>query len=87
MDYKERPRVYEALAKELDSGGVTKEKLKRVVRGLRKEHIISEIDARNILALAKEEQEEEKDEEVVEAMGENTSQSEGDKNNSGKEWI
>lgn len=82
LDYKERPRVYEALVKELDNGGVTREELRRVVRELRKGRVISEIDARNILALAKEEKEEEQEAE----SGENEQQENvGDE--SGKEWI
>ena len=51
LDYTQRPAVYEALIKELDNGGVTKEELKLVVRHLREDHVISDIDRHNLLAL------------------------------------
>lgn len=51
LDYKERPIVYEALIKELDAGGVTAEELKLVVRQLRNDKEISEIDKKNLLQL------------------------------------
>ena len=54
LDYKERPRVYEALIKELDDGGVTEEEFKLVIRHLREDNDISEIDRKNLLALLEE---------------------------------
>ena len=51
LDYQQRPIVFEALRKELDDGGVTTEELKRVVRELRRQAIISEIDKENLLQL------------------------------------
>ena len=54
LDYTERPKVYEALIKELDSGGVSAEELKLVVRQLRLDNDISEIDRKNLLELLEE---------------------------------
>jgi hypothetical protein len=54
LDYRERPTVYSALIKELDDGGVSKEEIKRIVRELRKEREISEIDKKNLLKLIEE---------------------------------
>jgi len=51
LDYRERPNVYAALIRELDDGGVGKEEIKKVIRELRKEGEISEIDQRNLLRL------------------------------------
>ena len=51
LDYRERPNVYAALIRELDDGGVDKEEIKKVIRELRKEGEISEIDQRNLLRL------------------------------------
>jgi hypothetical protein len=51
LDYKERPVVYQALIKELDDNGVTAEELKLVIRQLKEDHEISEIDRKNLLAL------------------------------------
>lgn len=53
LDYRQRPNVYAALVKELDDGGVSQEEIKRVVRELRQEGEISEIDKNNLLALIK----------------------------------
>lgn len=50
LDYKERPEVFDALVKELDHGGVNKEELFIVLRELREQHTISEIDEKNIKA-------------------------------------
>lgn len=54
LDYKERPKVYEALIKELDGGGVSAEELKLVVRQLRLDNDISEIDRKKLLGLLEE---------------------------------
>ena len=54
LDYRERPKVYEALMKELDDGGVTAEEIKLVVRHLREDKEISEIDRENLLQILKE---------------------------------
>jgi signal recognition particle GTPase len=51
LDYKERPEVFEALAKELDYGGVNREEVEEVIRQLRKEYKISEVDAKNLRQL------------------------------------
>ena len=51
LDYRERPTVYEALVKELDDGGVSAEEIKRVVRELRADGEISEIDKESLLKL------------------------------------
>lgn len=51
LDYRERPTVYSALVKELDDGGVSKEEIKRIVRELREDKQISEIDKKNLLKL------------------------------------
>lgn len=51
LDYNERPQVLGALIRELDAGGVTKLELREVVRELRKNHVISEMDEENILNL------------------------------------
>jgi len=51
LDYRERPAVYEALIKELDDGGVSQEELKKVVRELRNNGEISEIDKNSLLEL------------------------------------
>ena len=53
LDYREKPNVYSALVKELDDGGVSKEEIKRVVRELRLNGDISEIDKNNLLKLVK----------------------------------
>lgn len=53
LDYREKPNVYDALVKELDDGGVSKEEIRRVVRELREKGEISEIDKKNLLALIK----------------------------------
>jgi len=49
LDYKERPKVYKALIRELDDGGVSSTELKLVVRELRLDNDISEIDKRKLL--------------------------------------
>jgi Mg2+/Co2+ transporter CorB len=51
LDYRERDTVYRALSQELDDGGVSTEEIKRVVRELRHQKEISEIDRKNLLAL------------------------------------
>ncbi len=51
LDYRQKPSVYEALIRELDDGGVTKEEIIRVVRELREKGEISEIDRKNLLEL------------------------------------
>ncbi|MDX9893146.1 MAG: hypothetical protein RB292_01890 [Patescibacteria group bacterium] len=51
LDYRQRPNVFEALVKELDDGGVTKEEIIRVVGELRAKGEISEIDKRHLLGL------------------------------------
>ncbi len=51
LDYRQRPNVFEALVKELDDGGVTKEEIIRVVRELRAKGEISETDKQNLLDL------------------------------------
>ena len=51
IDYREKPTVYEALVKELDDGGVSKEEIRRVVLELRMDKEISEIDKKNLLDL------------------------------------
>ena len=51
LDYRERPAVYQAFIKELDDGGVSQEELKKVIRELRNNGEISEIDKENLLEL------------------------------------
>lgn len=51
LDQRQREVVYNALAKELDDGGVSVEELKKVVRELRLKGEISEIDKENLLKL------------------------------------
>lgn len=51
LDFEQRPKVYQALIDELDGGGVTAEELKLVVRELREDNEISEIDRHALLAL------------------------------------
>jgi CRP-like cAMP-binding protein len=51
LDQRQREAVFEALAKELDDGGVTREELIRVVGELRNKGLISEIDKENIIKL------------------------------------
>lgn len=54
LDYKERPKVYEALVEQLDNGGVTKREFREVILDLRKSFDISEIDARHLKDLLEE---------------------------------
>lgn len=51
LDYKERARVFDVLKKELDDGGVSEYELREVVRKLRLNKEISEIDKKNLLEL------------------------------------
>jgi hypothetical protein len=51
IDYRQQPNVYSALIKELDDGGVSVEELKKVIRELRQNGEISEIDKTNLLKL------------------------------------
>lgn len=51
LDYKERPKVYKALISQLDGGGVSAEELKLVIRQLRADYDISEIDRKKLLEL------------------------------------
>jgi len=51
LDYREKPSVYNALIKELDDGGVSKEEIRRVVLELRRDGEISEVDKDNLLKL------------------------------------
>jgi len=53
LDYREKPVVYEALIKELDDGGVSEEELKKVVKELRKNGEISDVDEKYLLSLIK----------------------------------
>ena len=56
LDQSQRAAVFEALRPELDENGITAEELKRVLRELRLDGKISDIDRRNLLQLAGEEQ-------------------------------
>lgn len=49
LDHRERSLVFENLKQELDDGGVTAAELKEVVRKLRQDKKISEIDRKNLL--------------------------------------
>ncbi len=51
IDYTERDDVLEKFYKELDNGGVTREEIRRIVRELREDQEISEIDKKNLLKL------------------------------------
>jgi len=51
LDYKERKAVVDALVEEMDYGGVTDEEFKEVMRRLRKDYKISEIDRKYLLDL------------------------------------
>lgn len=51
LDYQEKAKIFDALKKELDDGGVSAEELKEVVRKLRLSKEISEIDKKNLLEL------------------------------------
>lgn len=51
LDSRQREAVYQALAKELDDGGVSAEEINEAVRRLRQKGEISEIDKKNLLAL------------------------------------
>jgi len=53
LDYRQQPTVYNALIKELDDGGVSKEEIIRVIGELREKGEISEIDKNNLLELIK----------------------------------
>lgn len=53
LDYREKPKVFEVLVKELDDGGVSPEEIRRVVREMRQRKEISEIDKKNLLAMIK----------------------------------
>lgn len=53
LDYRQQPSVFEALIKELDDGGVSTEELKKVIRELRNNGEISEIDQQNLSQLIK----------------------------------
>jgi len=55
LEYDERKDVLEGLIKELDYGGVTDEEFKEVMRRLRRDYKISEIDRKYLLNLLKEE--------------------------------
>ena len=49
LDHHERSLVFENLKQELDGGGVTAAELKEVVRKLRQDKKISEVDRKNLL--------------------------------------
>jgi len=53
IDQRERPKVIEALHNQLDHGGVSRKEFREVVSDLRKNHEISDIDAKNLLRLLK----------------------------------
>ncbi|OGY52495.1 MAG: hypothetical protein A2951_00475 [Candidatus Buchananbacteria bacterium RIFCSPLOWO2_01_FULL_56_15] len=55
LNESQRAAVFEALRPELDDNGVSAEELKRVLRELRLDGKISDIDRRNLLQLAGEE--------------------------------
>ena len=54
LDYKERPEVFKALREELDHGGVSPQEFKDIISELRREHKISEVDAKNLKSLLEE---------------------------------
>ncbi|MFA6322420.1 MAG: hypothetical protein WCX71_02975 [Candidatus Buchananbacteria bacterium] len=51
LDYKEREIVYQALLDKLSQGGVSQEEYRNIIRKLREEKLISEIDKENLFGL------------------------------------
>jgi len=52
LDYNQRGIVYEALMEKIGDGGVSAQEIKDVIRRLRREGKISEMDKQNLLKLA-----------------------------------
>lgn len=52
LDSRQRPLVMGSLIRELDNGGVTLKELKEVIHELRKNQVITQTDAENLLHLA-----------------------------------
>lgn len=53
IDYRERAKVLEKMKEELDHGGVSRQEFRDVVRDLKSEYHISDVDVKNLLDLIK----------------------------------